>query len=239
MIYTRPYDNVFVQLRPAYERSTELAGSTGHGFRWMNDDPVSRLGEHLLAFHWRGLIEIDDRLLATYWGNAPTASRAKVVESAGRRARDTPPTRDAIARLQRFWTFITERVRAGDEQAELTGFAWWFVADGLPLEWRIEEMQRLVDRGVRPVVSGLIAEELPQLAVEQPLRIVRLLRSLIDAEEHWFPVSWPEQIERVLRIAYRSTDEPTRRLAYETVNLLLEKGFQHYAAVLEEPVPEQ
>jgi hypothetical protein len=235
VIYTRPYDNVFLLLRSVYERSAELAGGTGHGFRWMNASPVSRLGEHLAAMYWRGVIELDDPLLPAYWERAPAAAREDVVATVGRWARDIEITPDLVARLRRFWTFISENVRSVEEFTELAGFSWWFMARGLPAEWRLDEMQRLVESGIRSDAGGMVAEELPELVLAQPLKTVRLLHSLIRGDEAWFPDAWQEEIERVLRIGYRSGDEATQRLSYDTVNLLLEKGFRHFAVVLEQP----
>jgi hypothetical protein len=53
VIYTRPFDDVLSALREVYERSAELAGTPGHGFRW-DTAPQSRLGEHLASFYWSG-----------------------------------------------------------------------------------------------------------------------------------------------------------------------------------------
>jgi hypothetical protein len=235
VIYTRPYNNVFLLLRPAYERAAALAGSRGHGFRWMNGNPVSRLGEHIAGLYWRGVVEIDDSLVRSYWENAPSDARGDVVASVGRWAREGELAPDLVVRLRKLWTFVLDNVRAGNEQAELAGFSWWFVARGLDAEWRLQQMQHLVDSGVRSTAAGVIAEELPELGSLQPLKTLRLLQALIRSEEGWFPDAWRDQIDRVLRIGYRSDEAETRRVAYETVNLLIEKGFREFASVLEQP----
>jgi hypothetical protein len=83
----------------------------------------------------------------------------------------------------------------------------------------------------------LVAEELPRLAAERPLEAVRLLRALLEREEAWFPDASRDEIERVLRIGYSSLDDATREFAYDTVNLLLGKGYRSFRAVLDEPGP--
>lgn len=237
VIYTRPYDNVFELLRPVYVRSAELAANPTHGFRWMNGPPVESFGEHVAAFLWRGVISLDDTLLTTYWGNVPAGARGHVVEMLGRWARDVELTPERIERLQRSWAFMKENARPGDLQTELAGFAWWFIASGLPVDWRLDEMQALLDRRVRPDVGSLVAEELARVAAERPLKTLRVLRALLEREEAWFPEGSREEIERVLRNGYTTQDDATRELAYDTVNLLLGKGYRFFRVVLDEPGP--
>jgi len=237
VIYARPYDNVFELLRPTYLRSAELAASPSHGFRWMNRDPASALGEHLAGFYWRGVIGLDDAVFTNYWANVAAEARGNVVETLGRWAREVELVPEVIERLHQFWSFATENVRTGEREAELAGFTWWFIAPGLPVSWRVDELQGLLDHGIRTQADGMIAEELPRVAAEEPLKAIRVLRSLIEAEEGWFPDAWHEQIERVLRIGHSSRDRETHELAYDTVNLLLTKGFQRFAVVLDEPGP--
>lgn len=237
VIYTKPYDNVFELLRPTYMRSAELAATPGHGFRWMNGDPVSALGEHLAAFYWRDVISLDDPVFATYWANAGAEARGNVVETLGRWAREVELVPEIIERLRQFWRFATKSVRTGEREVELGGFTWWFTAPGLPVGWRIDELQALLDQGVRTQADGMIAEELPSVAAEEPLKAIGALRSLIETEESWFPDAWHEQVERVLRIGHSSRDRETCELAYDTVNLLLAKGFQRFAVVLDEQGP--
>ena len=220
-----------------YLRSAELAVDPVQTFRWMNGPPIERFGEHVAAFVWRGVIGLDDAVLTTYWHNAPPEARGHVVGMLGRWARDVELTPELVERLQRTWGFVKENARPGDLQTELADFAWWFLAPGLPVDWRLGEMQALLDQAVRPEVASLVAEELPRLAAERPLEAVRLLRALIEHEEAWFPDASRDEIERVLRIGYSSPDSAARELAYDTVNLLLGKGYRSFRAVLDKPGP--
>ena len=69
------------------------------------------------------------------------------------------------------------------------------------------------------------------------MKAIRVLRSLLAADSGWFAEAWYEQIERVLRIGLSSRDHETKHLAYDTVNLLLRKGLQRFAEVLDKPGP--
>jgi hypothetical protein len=234
IIYTRPYTNVFELLHGTYVRSAELVGSGGHGFRWMSADPAESLGDHVAAFFWRGAIDLDDALVTTYWKNAAPEAREHVIESLGRWAREAELKPEIVDRLQQFWHFAKTHA-SGDDQTELKGFDWWFLAPGLPADWRLDELLALFDEDVRPRTGTLIAEELARLASQRPLKALRVLRSLIEGEDIWFPDASREHVERVLRIGYTSSDARTRSLAYDTVNLLLRKGYRHFANVVEQP----
>ena len=233
IIYTRPYDNVFAVMRKTYERSAELASSEGHGFRWMNRDPVLGLGDHLAAFLWRGIVDTADELLTTYWANASTEARSNLIEQLGRGASEAEVTPEIFDRLQKFWTFAKAHATTDDPQNELAGFEWWFGAPSLPVDWRLDELQNLLDEGVNPRAATFVAEELPRLASERPLKVLRVLGAIIDHEDSWFVDAWQDQIARVLRIGYSSQDEETHDLAYDTVNLLLRKGYRQFAAVVD------
>ena len=119
VIYNGAYNNVFELLRDQYARAAELASSEGHGFRWMNGDPRSKLGEHLAVFYWRGVMSLDDRIFVSYWVNASRDVRAHLLEFVGRSARELEKlTPELVERLQALWAFAKEprrwrwRVRA-------------------------------------------------------------------------------------------------------------------------------
>jgi hypothetical protein len=157
-----------------------------------------------------------------------------VIEQLGRGARQAEVTPEVLDRLQHFWTFAKAHATVEDTQTELAGFEWWFAAPSLPVDWRLDQLQTLLDEGVRPHAATFVAEELPRLASERPLKVLRVLGAIIDYEDPWFVDAWQDQIERVLRIGYSSQDNETRDLAYDTVNLLLRKGYRQFAAVVEE-----
>jgi hypothetical protein len=120
----------------------------------MKGPPVERFGEHVAAFVWRGVIELDDPVLRTYWDNVPGEARGHMVETLGRWARDVELTPELVERLQTSWGFVKENARPRELQTELAGLAWWFLAPGLPVHWRLGEMQALLDQAVRPAVAS-------------------------------------------------------------------------------------
>jgi hypothetical protein len=234
VIYTPPYNNVLDVLRRVYLRSAELAGSDQERFRWMNGHPAAKLGEHIATFYWRGVITLDDELFTTYWRNATAAARTHTVEFLGRSAHEAPALgADVQRRLLAFWAWAKEHTRPGEAAAELASFVWWFAANDLPIEWRLREMTELLQAGARPEPEFLIGDQLTSLADRHPLATARILRLSLERGESWTVDAWREQIEKVLRAAYQSTDPDARRFAEETANWLGARGFRHFRTVVE------
>lgn len=232
VIYTAPYNNVLEILNEAYLRSAELAGSEGHNFRW-SDTPAERLGEHVATFLWRGIISLDNELFTVFWSNAPAAARGHMVEFLGRSARDVPLTRVVQERLTSFWNFAAENVTTDEPRETLRGFAWWFAAGDLPVEWRLAKVTELLsERQIEPEPAFLVAEALPAMAAEHPKEVLQVLGLLIDGGDVWAVDAWREHIEEILRTTLQSDDEETARLAERMVDWLLARGHRNFRALL-------
>jgi hypothetical protein len=234
VIYTPPYDNVLPSLRPVYERSAELAGEPGHGFRW-DTAPQEKLGEHLATFYWRGTISLEDPLLQTYWRNAPTEARRHVIDFLGRSVKDLPELEaDVEARLLAFWDFAVAEATLTESLDELAPFGWWFGSTALPVRWRLDHLLTMLRKKVKPDPAFVVAEELPTVAEQEPRDAVEALRRLLELEERlWSFDSWREQIEQVLKHALEQSDPDARRAAEDTTHWLGALGYREYRRLLE------
>jgi hypothetical protein len=233
VIYSAPYNDLLHALRPTYERSAELAGSPGHSFRWLNGDPRSRMGDHIMIFYWRGLLELDDPLLATFWQRAPSQVRTDALTSVGRAvSEDRELPDEQQERVAALWKFAVEN-RAQGDGSELGAFAWWFPSAALPAAWRLEELIELLDQGVRPDPGFLVTRELPSVAGVEPLLAMRALRSLLELERAGWTISTStDDIAGALTAALASEDRKARDLAVETVHWLGAIGYRDFRALL-------
>jgi hypothetical protein len=234
VIYTPPYDNVFSALRVVYERSAELAGESRHGFRW-DETPTAKLGEHLATFYWRGTIELDDLLLQTYWEHAPSEARRHVIDFLGRSVRELPELEgDVEARLLAFWDFARGEAARAETLDDLAPFAWWFASEALPLAWRVDNLLALLHDKVKPDPAFVVAEELPAVAQQEPLRAVEALRRLLELErEGWSFDAWRDEIEQVLRHALDAGDPDARGAAEDAAHWLGALGYREFRALLD------
>ena len=233
VIYSAPYNELLHAVRATYERSAELAGSPGHGFRWLNGDPRSRMGDHIMVFYWRGLLELDDPLLATFWQRASSQVRTDALTSVGRAVSEGGALSDEQQeRVAALWKFAIENRSHGDG-SELGAFAWWFPSAALPAAWRLEKLIELLDLGVRPDPGFLVMRELASVSGDEPLLAMRALRSLLELERAGWTISTSrDEIAGALTAALGSQDRAARDLAVETVNWLGAIGYRDFRALL-------
>jgi hypothetical protein len=232
VIYNPPYNNLLPVLRSQYLRAAALAGSDPDRFRWMNRDPRIKTGDHIVMFYVRGVIQLDDELLQTFWREASSEVRAAVVESAGRTAREAPDITEAVAeRLMALWEQLV--LSSGDATAS-AAFAWWLAARDLPAEWRLSQLEALLSARVRPEPSFLVIEEIGQFAPAEPARAVRALRQLLEMErEGWTIGAHRDDIVAILRAALESDHADARRLGEETVHWLGALGHRDFRVLLD------
>lgn len=240
VIYTWAHPHVFSTLRAIYDRSAELAGSAGHGFRW-DVEPYAKLGEHLATFYWHGTIELDDPILQTFWANASPDVRRHTIEFVGRSATELDGASEdvVVQRLIKLWELILSEGHAWNSTGnDLTSFGWWFSASALPADWRLTALLDLLRDNVKPEPAFLVVEELPRLVESAPAKAAEALRRVLELEEQgWSVDSWSEQIEQVLRSSLGSSDPEARRLAEDTAHWLGSLGYRQFRHVLEEARP--
>jgi hypothetical protein len=235
VVYVAPYDNVFPPLRVVYERSAELAGEPGHGFRW-GTAPSSKLGEHLATYFWRGTLSLNEQLFQTFWRLASPEARRSVIDFLGRSARDFQKLGDEVEeRLLSFWDFAHEAaVRLGSLN-ELAPFAWWFASEALPLDWRLEHLLRLLRDDVKPDPTFVVVEALSAVSEQEPLGAVQALRRLLELEqEPWAVYGFRSEIDLVLRRALDDDDPTTQQAAEDTAHWLGALGFREFRSLLTE-----
>jgi hypothetical protein len=233
VILSPPYNNVLDVLRDQYALATELVSHPGHGFRWMAD-PAEKLGEHLATYYWRGVVGFEDDLFSSYWKRAAPEKRAHVIDFLGRSAHQLRELGDEnISLLVAFFGRVKDETSRAEASEVLSPFAWWFAAESLPLDWRISQLETLLQEGVKPEPSHVVVERLPDLARSQPLTAVRLLRRLLETQgDFWSIDSWSIPITEVLGLSLTSTDPEARRSAEETAHWLGARGYRQFRSLL-------
>ena len=93
-----------------------------------------------------------------------------------------------------------------EQLVELGGFSWWLSNEGLPPEWRLAQLEVLsgYPAALQPGLSAY--QFLAEVAARWPLRVVRVLRTLIDERVG----TWPGLVGRDhIREALSSACEAT------------------------------
>ncbi len=248
-----PFDDVFQVLRGEYERAVDSMGSK-QGRAYLGDRPDERLGEHLAAFVWRGVLLLDpvDSLFATFWSKATPILREHVLEYVGRSIRDWPPNVDAdvMDRLRRLWEYafsspgavaveekpsVSSPATQHEEPLELAAFAWWFDSGKFDDEWSLAELDRVLERTSLINPAFMIARKLAVLVERHPRRSVSALARLVDSDrEGWRITGWQDDALKIVEHATKSGDEDATRIASDVANRLVARGRLEFRSLAEE-----
>lgn len=236
--FSRPYSDLLPLLREEYRVAIERLGEIGRRSRWLgsSETPDERLADHLLTFYWHGQLALDDELFTTFFARAPRELRKHALAFVGRSARDQEQLpRDVSERLGRLWEWRRDAVeRDRDEaSAELSSFAWWMSARSLDLDWRMDELERVLAVGVLPDPAFLLLEALGAAVSERPLDVTRRLRALLElAREGWTIQGGRSEIESILASSLASDDPEAQSVAEETVHWLGALGHRNFGHLL-------
>jgi hypothetical protein len=233
--FTRAYDELLPVLQEEYRwaasNATEEEAGGYHGF----GKPGEGLADHLLSFYWRGLLGFDhsDDLLVIFYTHASDSLRAHGMWAVGRGLEDskTSPSREVVARWQRFWEWRLSIARNDPavNRQELNAFTWWLISEKFDTDWALTQMTEVlsvVDSVEHPTI---ISEYLCKVSERKPFEAVSILRLLIEktgSTRVWFAA--PEEINSILRNAYACGQSAAATRAEELRDLLLSFGF--YAA---------
>lgn len=202
-----PYDSVLEILMGEYRAAVDRvptgrkAGSFGY------DTVDSKLGEHLVTFYWRGILERD--LLEDYFDRADDELAAETITFVGRTLQNTAGNvaPSILQRIQDLWDWrdsqCTENVQ--DHERELRSFGTWFVSGKLDPGWSLAALERSVDRVGAPSFGHPVAKGLVRVSASEPLVAVRILSRMLDKPaDEWGYVGWLEEARAIVQAALAS-----------------------------------
>jgi len=224
IVYCSPYDNAFDWLREEYAFAVEHIGQHDHG--WGDAEaPDYALAKHLMAFYWRGKLDLESETLAGFFRIGDSALRGHALNFVGTSLKNTPDKiPDATAaRLRNLWVSRVEHAKQhGDPEGhEMKGFGWWFSSAQFDDDWSISQLLESLKIAGQTFPDHLVVERLAEMAEKEPYRSVEALKMIIEGDkEGWAILGWKEQAESILRAAMRSGDSRARSLAESLINLL-------------------
>lgn len=231
-----PYNDALAVLRDEFVKAIDRIGmnpdrTSGPG------NPDEHLGDHLMAFYWRGKLALDepDGLLARFYAKAGVGLRRDAIELLGRSLQATEGDVDASVteRLTRLWDFRVKAAVASGEIQELETFGWWFGSSKLDEEWAVTELLRTLRITKRIDPDFLVLERLRELASRKPCEAIECLRHMVEGvREPWELDAWGEEMEKILRAVLQSDDAAAGSAARELVNLLAARGHLRYRELL-------
>jgi hypothetical protein len=243
LLFNPAYRDVYELLTELYRDAiTGLAEHPGAQPPDRHDDQAREaLVGHVLGLYVHGSIGLESgSLVELFFQRAPLGMRARLIEAAGEIVNADQPSPQMLERLQRLWEWRMSvlRERNHADHAELEGFGWWFGSGKFDDDWAFTRLQELltVEGAVQP--DHLVAERLSALRHERLAQVVACLSLLIDvihrnaAQRSWFVTGARDEIRAILEDGTRADGPSTRRLARETVNRLIARGYVQFGDLL-------
>jgi hypothetical protein len=223
--YCAPYSNVLPILRGTYAAAIEMLNAeTAEPLR---DRFADNLGEHLLAYYWRGEVTLDPSdLVAAFFQVADAKERRKALEWVGwtlMRA-EAPLPEQAASRLQSLWDW---RWSADDRVQEGAAFSGWFASGRLDPTWSLDRLTKLLEANVLPDPDHIVVERLASMSTATPLQRVRLVRSMVElARKGWSISAWIDDAKSTIETALESSDSAAKEEAARLIDRLGAIGFR-------------
>lgn len=192
------------------------------------EQPMFRLGEHLMVLYGRGQLtfEDDDGLLKKFiFESIPDIRRHAVgFVGEGLRGEVPPPVVERFSKLwETYWGGIGKEDAAEKPDAHL--FGTWISCGKFPNQWALEQLEQYVQAVPVPEPDHAVMEQLAEIAGTDIARSVRILDKMIHgSKESWRVHGWLDQVISILERAMEAGGE-ARIKALDLINHLGRLGF--------------
>lgn len=195
------------------------------------------LANHLVNLYWAGEIGLDEGLLADLLAVADESLRRFVLENVGRGIAQNGATIDdvVLGRLIALWNSRVDAVRT-NPSGELSAFGWWFSAERLPVERRLQGLRDALALSGNAEPAHQVVEQLATLSAGRPRDCVELLVTMTVAEaDGWRFSLWDGSASQIIKTAMSSADPEAMRLAREAASRAAARGHAKWLEFLEAP----
>ncbi len=207
-----PFDSVYDMLRHEYEAAVERIPSEG------TDDPAdderadAKLGEHLVAFYWRGCLQ--PVLLERWFELADDELAAKVMDYLGRSLNNTEEDIDpeVLRRIRQLWDSRLEVIASDPEahQNEADAFAYTFASAKLDNDWSLASLEVALQPGGSRWRGHTVMARLAEIAAIKPTEATRCtLQMLEGTADDWEDLGWRNEVRDVLAATDHANDPET------------------------------
>jgi len=222
-----PYDSVYEALGAEYAAAVERVPSEATVGLAHEDRSNEKLGEHLVTFFWRDVVQ---RPLLDRWfelGNDELAGHA--MDFIGRALEHTEGEvpRSVQRRIEDLWNRRLEaiQIESGAHEREAGAFASTFASGKLDEAWSLAGLEVAVQSaGVTWRGGGVIAR-LVEVAAATPAVATRLTLALLHGSRNdWDHVGWREEVRSMLSVTSDSLDEETLENRSAIVDFYVSRG---------------
>jgi hypothetical protein len=179
LVWVRPHIEFYKLFREQFAYAVEQSARvtlTEHTY----EQPMYRLGEHLMILYGRGQLGLDDDggLLRRFLSDSHPDVRRHAVGFVGRSLEgDEELPEEVIRRFQELWSIYWDSI--GKQDAQEKPDAWlfgpWFSSGRFPAPWALEQLESFLEVTPTPEPEHAIAEQLAKIAQADIERAVRIL----------------------------------------------------------------
>lgn len=241
IVFCRPYDDVLTVLEQEYYKAVERVGKIEVGKQSLSD-PDEHLAEHLMAYYWRGKLDIDQTggLLEKFYTNASDSLRASAMEFVGRSLRNTEGAVEhtILDRLSFLWQRRLHAARQAsqpqDHIKELSAFGWWFVSGKFENGWALRQLLEVLSFSKKVDPDWIVLEMLADMAHYKPHDVIRCVSLIIEGEHlhGWEITGWRGELRSILSTVISQSDMSASQKAAQVIQRLGAKGFLEYRDLL-------
>jgi hypothetical protein len=200
------------------------------------EQPMVRLGEHLMYYYGRGRLKLDDdSLMHPFLTTVNPDIRRHAFGFVGETLTgpaDVPA--DILDRFARLWEIYWAGGGPQDAKEKPNAFSFgaWFASGRFPTDWALEQLEEFV--AIAPILEpdDSVVEQLSKIAPTDPLRCTRILDRMIRGDqEGWRIHGWMEAARQVLKTAMSAGGE-ARSTAESLIDFLGRRGFIEFGTLL-------
>lgn len=238
IIFCQPYNDAFDVLKREYVRSVGLIGTVAPD-TWHHGDPDQHLAEHLMAFYWRGKLDLEEGgLLKSFYGKASDSLAAHAMEFIGRSLRNTEDNVETqvMERLRSLWLErldVARRSPIGAHTREMAAFGWWFASGKLDELWALDQLHAVLSLSKSIDADWLVLEQLETLAQSRSKKVSECVELMIEGDVNgWEIHGWRDGLRKILSVVIRGNDSVARETSVRIVNRLGAKGHFEFRDLL-------
>jgi len=201
------------------------------------ENPMYRLGEHLMIFYGRGQLGLDDDegILRRFLTDSHPNIRRHAIGFVGNSLEGEERVPDDIVnRFLGLWEAYWEGsgITDAEEKPDALLFGTWFASGKFPEQWALEQLVKFVQVTQTVEPENAVIEQLTKVSPEKISSAVRILDQMIRGDkEGWRTYGWRDSIKQILQMAMKAEGEP-RKQAEKLIDFLGRRGYVEFGELL-------
>jgi hypothetical protein len=199
-----------------------------------HDQPMFRLGEHLMVLYGRGQLPLTADVLQDFLTTARPAIRRHAIGFVGSSFGHDDVPSEIVERFMALWDTYWAghgRTDAADDPGAVL-FGSWFASGEFPDHWALSSLHDYVEVVAVPEPEHLVMERLAKSAKTDIEKSVRIVERMVKGDrEGWRMHGWQEPAKTILEHAVKAGGA-ARSEAERVIDFLGRRGYTIFGALL-------